>query len=107
MGNRNLALKRALEIKNVSQEKLAKRLGISSQAVNERLNKDQDVDSLTFIDAVAELTGYTREQLIQIPYTELNGHHEPESMAKEPSSKSLNDGDPEEIYRNIVEGNTE
>ena len=70
MGNRNSRLKKALEGKEISQEKLAERLGITRAAVNERLNKDADIDSIAFINAVAELTGYDKDWLI-------NGEGEP------------------------------
>jgi phage repressor protein C with HTH and peptisase S24 domain len=63
MKNRNYRLKKALESAGVSQEKLAKVLDKTSQAVNERLNKDREVDSLKLIEAVAMLTGYSFEWL--------------------------------------------
>jgi transcriptional regulator with XRE-family HTH domain len=63
MKNRNYRLKIALEQAGISQEKLAKLLDKTSQAVSERLNKAREVDSLQFIEAVARLTGYSFEWL--------------------------------------------
>ena len=57
MKNRNNLIKNALFETGVSQDKLAKELGVSSQTVNERLNKGDDVDSIRFIKAVCKLTG--------------------------------------------------
>jgi transcriptional regulator with XRE-family HTH domain len=62
--NRNSRLKKALKDAKISQEKLGEALGISSQAVSERLNKDQDVDSIEFVTAVATLTDYRPEWLL-------------------------------------------
>lgn len=64
MGIRNSRLKKALEDRKISQEKLGKSLGISGAAINERLNKDQDIDSISFIEAVSELTGYDKDWLL-------------------------------------------
>jgi transcriptional regulator with XRE-family HTH domain len=57
MISRNSAIKKALENAEVTQDKLAKRLGISRAAVGERLNGEKDIDSVEFIQAVADLTG--------------------------------------------------
>lgn len=57
--NRNSRIKKALKEGKVSQEKLGAALGITSQAVNERLNKDQDIDSIEFVETVSRLTGFT------------------------------------------------
>jgi transcriptional regulator with XRE-family HTH domain len=63
MKNRNSRIKKALEENGIAQEKLAKRLGISSQAVNERLNKGKEIDSIDFLLAVEDLTGRSFEWL--------------------------------------------
>lgn len=62
--DRNSRLKWALQQSKVSQEKLGEALGISSQAVSERLNKDTPVDSIEFINAVVKLTGFSSYWLI-------------------------------------------
>src|SRR5687768_7033485 len=57
MTERNKRLKKAMKDKKVSQEKLGQFLGVTGQAVSDRLSSDQDVDSIEFISAVSELTG--------------------------------------------------
>lgn len=65
MENRRIRLKKALEEKGVSQEKVAEKLGVKSQAVSARLNDTKrDIDSIDFIEAVAELTGRSSEWFI-------------------------------------------
>lgn len=58
-----MRIKKALEDAGVPQEKFAEKLGITRAAVNERLNKELDIDSYSFINAVTELTGKSREWL--------------------------------------------
>lgn len=56
---RNQRIKDALKAKGISQEKLAEKLNITQAAVGKQLNKDEEIDSIEFINAVAELTGYS------------------------------------------------
>lgn len=62
--SRNQRIKDALRAKGISQERLAERLKISQGAVGKQLNKTEDIDSIGFIEAVAELTGRSRDYLI-------------------------------------------
>ena len=48
-----------------TQTQLAARLGITRASVSERLNKKEEVDSIEFVKAVAELTGYSLCDLIK------------------------------------------
>jgi transcriptional regulator with XRE-family HTH domain len=64
MTERNNRIREAIESKS-SQQKVADRLKITRQAVNLQLSKKTDIDSVEFIDAVAELTGYSRDFLIK------------------------------------------
>lgn len=96
---RNQRIKDALRRAGVSQEKLAERLNITQAAVGKQLNKAEDIDSLEFIDAVAELTGISRNQLLGWEYAQKG---DDTSLVTEPSLSVE-----EEIYRKIVEGNTE
>lgn len=57
--SRNQRIKDALRMAGVSQEKLAAKLGITQAAVGKQLNKDEDIDSVDFIKAVAGLTNQT------------------------------------------------
>ena len=68
----------ALHEAGVSQEKLASELGISSQAVNERLNKDKQVDSIRLIKAVCKLTGKHFTDFVNIGDTMLVLREPPE-----------------------------
>jgi transcriptional regulator with XRE-family HTH domain len=47
----------ALEGINKYEEKLAKLLNVSRQAVGERLSKDKEINAIDFVVAVAQLTG--------------------------------------------------
>jgi len=52
----NRKLHHRLKETNVTHRELALHLGISSASVNERLNKNRRIDSISFIKAVCELT---------------------------------------------------
>jgi transcriptional regulator with XRE-family HTH domain len=58
-------IKIALKLKRVSQEMLAEKLGVTQGAIGKQLNKDEEIDSLKFIDAVASLTGYPIDYFIK------------------------------------------
>lgn len=88
MESRNARLKKALSDQRISQDKLSKRLNVSRAAVSERLNKDVEIDSIEFVNAVAELTGVDRDWLF-------NG----ESRNRSDSSDSPN----REIVRVLVD----
>lgn len=64
---RNQRIKEILKARKVSQTDLAKALGVSHATVNERLNKDEDIDSVEFIKAVALLTGYSFDDIMDGP----------------------------------------
>jgi transcriptional regulator with XRE-family HTH domain len=64
MTERNNRIRKAIDTKS-SQQKLAERLGITRQAVNLRLSAEKDIDSIDFINAVADLTGYSIKFLIE------------------------------------------
>lgn len=64
MTERNNRIREAIDSRS-SQQKVAERLGISRQAVNLRISGEKDIDSIEFVDAVAELTGLSRDFLIK------------------------------------------
>lgn len=57
MKKRNKVLKNAISEVRGNQAKLAKMLNVSPQTISERLNDDKEIDSVEFIQAVAQLTG--------------------------------------------------
>ncbi len=61
---RNQRIKEVLKASKVSQTELAKALGVSHAAVNERLNKEEDIDSIQFLHTVSALTAVPLEYLI-------------------------------------------
>jgi transcriptional regulator with XRE-family HTH domain len=61
---RNQRIKEALKSRGIAQTVLADKLGVSHATVNERLNKKEDIDSLTFIFTVRDLTGYNVSWLL-------------------------------------------
>lgn len=63
MTERNIRIRQAIDSRS-SQQKVGDRLGISRQAVNMRLTADKDIDSIEFIEAVSELTGYSAIELL-------------------------------------------
>lgn len=63
MVNRNGRIKHAITTMGVSQEALAERLGISQAAVNKQLQKEEEINSIKFLEAVSELSGYSFEWL--------------------------------------------
>lgn len=78
---RNQRIKDALKAKGVSQEKLAEKLNITQAAVGKQLNKDEEIDSIEFINAVAELTGYSFQWFV------MSGEMEKASPAIQPEIK--------------------
>jgi transcriptional regulator with XRE-family HTH domain len=62
--SRNQRIKKSLRASGISQEQLAERLGITQAAIGKQLNKEDDIDSLGFIKAVAELTGASFQYLM-------------------------------------------
>lgn len=79
MTERNIRIRSAIDSRS-SQQKVADRLGISRQAVNLRLSGEKDIDSIEFVDVVCELTGFSRDYLI-------DGTDESMSMVREPDIK--------------------
>jgi transcriptional regulator with XRE-family HTH domain len=63
MTERNTRIREAIDSRS-SQQKIADALGITRQSVNLRLAGSKDIDSIEFIQAVAKLTGYTFEYLL-------------------------------------------
>ena len=61
---RNKRIANALKTRGITRHQLGKKLGISQSAVTQRLNKSKDVDSIQFIVAVKDLTGYDLQWLI-------------------------------------------
>jgi len=49
----------ALEKSNVSRQALADRLGLGRGAVSAKLTRDVEFDSLKYVEAAAELTGFS------------------------------------------------
>lgn len=78
---RNQRIKDALKAKGISQEKLAEKLNITQAAVGKQLNKDEEIDSIEFINAVAELTGYSFQWFV------ISGEMEKASPAIQPEIK--------------------
>lgn len=78
----------ALSRAGKSQSELAKRLGKQTGTVSEMLGKDTDIDSIQYVQATAELTGYRFEWLRtgNGPETEA----EPTSEVNDVSIKYLN-----------------
>lgn len=64
---RNQRIKNALKVSGVSQEKLADALRITQAAVGKQLNKEEDIDSVEFIKAVAKLTGHSFDDIMDGP----------------------------------------
>lgn len=62
--SRNQRIKDALREKGIIQKKLAEHLNLTQAAIGKQLNKEGLIDSIAFVDAVAELTGYHRDYLI-------------------------------------------
>lgn len=63
MTERNNRIREAIDTRS-SQQKVADRLGITRQAVNLRLSGEKDIDSIEFIEVVAELTRHSQEYLV-------------------------------------------
>jgi transcriptional regulator with XRE-family HTH domain len=98
--SRNQRIKDSLRSAGISQEKLAEHLGISQAAVGKQLNKDDDIDSLQFMRAVAELTGQSIDWVIY-------GKEKPELEEVRGShgkTTTLNRG---EFYQELVEANSD
>lgn len=63
MTERNNRIREVID-RESSQQAVADKLGITRQAVNLQLSKEKDIDSIQFIQAVAELTGRSFHYLI-------------------------------------------
>lgn len=60
---KKIRINRALEESGKSQRDLAKAMGKSSAAVSEMLSKEGEIDSISYLEATAELTGFSFEWL--------------------------------------------
>lgn len=104
MTERNNRIRKAIDTKS-SQQKLADKLKISRQAVNMRLSAEKDIDSIDFISAVSELTGYAINWLVtgkgEAKQTgSFAGVQEPQEELHPPINRG-------EFYQELVETNSD
>jgi transcriptional regulator with XRE-family HTH domain len=72
----------ALEKSSVSRQALADKLGLGRGAVSAKLNGDAEFDSLKYVEATAELTGFRFEWLRTGQGPELEGEVLPNTVGE-------------------------